>query len=163
MGVHLVNEIIILLLFAIPRQIFNSASHYKSPLRCFIVSMLLGTTFMLMFNVNELLGYVVALFSGCILTEKGNIENIYQWRKVSKYQDLIEYIKDNKDDYILKEYENFIKNENKIRYEIYKMKFIENKSMDKICEELEIYSHWQIVNELNTIYDTLKFSLKLYE
>ena len=116
-----------------------------------------------MFNVNELLGYVVALFSGCILTERGNIANIYQWRKVSKYQDLIEYIKDNKEDNILKEYEKYIKNHNELRYEIYKMKFIENKSMDNICEELDIYNHWRIVNELNIIYDTLDFSLKLYE
>ena len=159
----LINELIILMLFAIPRQIFNGASHYKSPVRCFIVSMLLGTSFMLMFNVNELLGYVVALFSGCVLTEKGNIANIYQWKKVSKYQNLIEYINDNKDDYILKEYETFVKNHNYLRYEIYKLKFIENKSLDKICDELEIYSHWQIVNELKKIYDTLNFSLKLYE
>lgn len=163
LGVKLVNELIILMLFAIPRQIFNGASHYKSPLKCFIVSMLLGTSFMLMFNVNEMLGYVAALFSGCILTEKGNITNIYQWTKVSKYQSLIDYMKDNPNDETIKEYEKYMEKYYPFRYDIYNLKFKENKSLDKICEELDTYSHWQIVNELNIIYDTLNFSLKLYE
>jgi len=161
--VKLVNEIIILLLFAIPRQIFNGASHYRSPIRCFIISLLLGTSFMLMFNVNELLGYVAALFSGCILTEKGNIENIYQWSRKSKYQSLIDYLTNHPQDNIITKYENYMKEYYPFRYEIYELKFKENKSLDKICEEIDAYSHWQIVNELNIIYDTLNFSLKLYE
>ena len=44
-----------------------------------------------------------------------------------------------------------------------KGKAIRFTTLDKICEELNTYSHWQIVNELNIIYDTLNFSLKLYE
>lgn len=163
LGVDLVNEIIILMLFAIPRQIFNGASHYKSPIRCFIVSLLLGTCFMLMFRINGMLGYVTALFSGCILTEKGNIANIYQWSRTSKYQSLIDYLKDNPNDEIIKEYESYMKKYYPFRYDIYRLKFIENKTLDNICDELQAYSHWQIVNELNIIYDTLNFSLKLYE
>ena len=162
-GVSLINELIILMLFATPRQIFNGASHYKSPIKCFIISMLLGTSFMLMFNVNELLGYVAALFSGCILTEKGNIQNIYQWSKTSKYQPLIDYLVTNPKDEIIEKYENYMKKFYPFRYEIYKLKFIENKSLDKICDEIDAYSHWQIVNELNIIYDTLNFTLSLYE
>jgi len=163
LGVNLINEIIILLLFATPRQIFNGASHYKSPVRCFVVSMLLGTSFMLMFNINEMLGYVVALFSGCLLTEKGNIENIYQWTKKSKYQSLVDYLSDHPKDIIIDKYEDYMKQFYPFRYEIYQLKFKENKSLDKICEEIDAYSHWQIVNELNIIYDTLNFSLNLYE
>ena len=162
-GVGLVNELIILMLFAIPRQIFNGASHYKSPLKCFIVSLLLGTTFMLMFNINSLLGYVAAFFAGCILTEKGNISNIYQWKKTSKYQDLIDYIKENPNDELILKYTNYIKDKHPFRYEIFKLKFIENESLDNIAEKLNAYSHWQIVNELNIIYESLKFSLELYE
>lgn len=162
-GVDIINELIILMLFAIPRQIFNGASHYKSPLKCFIVSMLLGSCFMLMFNINAMLGYITALFSGCLLTEKGNISNIYQWSKTSKYQSLIDYLNNNPNDEIIKEYINYLEKYYPFRYEVFKLKFIENKSLDKICEELDAYSHWQIVNELNIIYDVLKFSLKLYE
>lgn len=163
LGVDLVNEIIILMLFAIPRQIFNGASHYKSPVKCFIVSLLLGTSFMLMFRINGMLGYVTALFSGCILTEKGNIANIYQWRKTSKYQSLIDYMEDNPNDETIKEYERYLQKYYPDRYDIYYLKFIKGKSLDKICDELEIYSHWQIINELNIIYEALNFSLKLYE
>ena len=163
LGVDLVNEIIILMLFAIPRFVFNGASHYKSPIKCFIVSLLLGTCFMLMFRINGMLGYVTALFSGCILTEKGNITNIYQWKKTSKYQLLIDYMEDNPNDETIKEYERYLQKYYPDRYDVYYLKFIEHKSLDKICDELEIYSHWQIINELNIIYEALNFSLKLYE
>lgn len=163
LGVDLVNEIIILMLFAIPRFVFNGASHYKSPVKCFIVSLLLGTCFMLMFTINGMLGYITALFSGCILTEKGNISNIYQWKKTSKYQSLIDYMEDNPNDETIKEYERCLQKYYPDRYDIYYLKFIEHKSLDKICDELEIYSHWQIINELNIIYEALNFSLKLYE
>lgn len=161
--VPLVNELIILMLFAIPRQLFNGASHYKSPLRCFIVSLCLGSSFMLLYNVNSLLSYVAALFTGCILTEKGNIENIYQWSRKSKYQSLIDYLSCHPQDNIISQYEKYMKKYYPFRYEIYELKFKENKSLDKICEEIDAYSHWQIVNELNIIYDTLNFSLSLYE
>ena len=160
-GVNLVNELIILMLFAIPRFVFKGASHYKSPFKCFIVSMLLGISFMLMFIVNPLLGYVAALFSGCILTNKGNIVNIYQWNKVSKYQSVIEFIKDNPDDYTIKKYEEYLLMNYPLRYEIYKLKFRDNKGFNVIMDELEILDRKMLATELNIIYETLKFCLNI--
>ena len=156
-GVDLVNELIILMLFAIPRFIFKGASHYKSPFKCFVVSMILGTSFMLMYNVNSSLGYVAAIFSGCILTNKGNIVNIYQWNKTSKYKSVIDFIHDNPDDLEIKEYEEYLLMYYPLRHEIYKLKFIDNKGFNEIMEELDIMDRKILANELNIIYETIKF------
>lgn len=160
-GVNIINMCILTLLFALPRQLFNGASHYKKPSKCFIVSLTLGSCFMLMYSINPLLGYLSALFSGIILTEKGNIKNIYQWNKISKYKSVYDFIKENPDNEIVLNYENYMKNKYPFRYKIYEMKYKQNMSLDKMMEEIEIYDRKKIINELNIIYDTLKFSLKI--
>ena len=162
-GVNIISELIILMLFSIPRQLFNGASHYKNPYKCFVISLLLGTAFMLIFNVNDLLGYVCALFSGCILTEKGNISNIYQWNKTSKYQDILDYVRDNPDNEIIKKYEKYMENNYPLRYKIYILKYKKDYTIDKILDELILTDHKIVINELNIIYDTLKFYLNYYE
>lgn len=160
-GVNIINELIILMLFAIPRFVFKGASHYKSPFKCFIVSMLLGTSFMLMFGVNPLLGYVSALFSGFLLTNKGNIANIYQWNKISKYQIIIDFIDQNPQNYTITKYEEYLLINYPLRYEIYKLRFKDKLSFEKIMDELGILDHKKVLTELNIIYETLKFALNI--
>ena len=161
--ISLVNELIMLMLFAIPRFIFKGASHYKSPFKCFVISMLLGSSFMFMFNTNQYLGYIFALFSGCLLTQKGNISNIYQWNKVSKYQSIIDYINENPNDYIIDKYEEYLLIYYPFRYEIYNLKFKQNLPLDKIMNDLSITSYNKLVSELDIINDTLNFCLFYYE
>ena len=116
---------------------------------------------MLMFNVNPLLGYVSALFSGCILTNKGNIMNIYQWNKISKYQSVIDYIEANPDNYTIKKYEEYLLINYPLMYEIYKLKFLDKRYFNEIMDELDILVRKWLASELNIIYETLKFSLNI--
>ena len=82
---------------------------------------------------------------------------------VSKYKLLIDYINDNPDDQIVKEYEEYIMRFYPFRYEVYNLKFKEHLSIDKIMDCMCLNNHKDVVNELNIIYDSLRFSLKLYD
>lgn len=143
-GMSFVDMLSITMLFAFPRMLFNGSCHYKSPIKCLFVSLFLIVSIFMTFNINSGLGYIVALFTGCLLTEKGNITNVYQFaykkrNEPSKYQDLLDYITfyGITDKYL--EAEELLKSRmNTKDFMIYKKVFIQRKTWNEVEEELDV-------------------------
>ncbi|MFI3251880.1 MAG: accessory gene regulator B family protein [bacterium] len=144
MGMTVVEMLTITSLFALPRMIFNGASHYKSPLKCLVVSLLLLTSIFGTFLVDPCLSFIVALFTGSIMTERGNIINVYQFAykkktDASKYQELIDYLKYNglSDEYL--EVERLLESRlSTVEFKIYDRIFIDLKTWNEVENELDV-------------------------
>jgi len=112
LNLSIVEMLIISFLFWLPRMVLSGPSHFKSPFKCFIVSLILMFFIFTMYYIEPVLGYLCSIFTGVLLTEKGNISNLYQFQPekpfVNKNKEVIEFVKN-----------NFATNDRLIKYEKY--------------------------------------------
>lgn len=146
------------ILFFISRMIFGGASHYKSPFKCFIVSLSLLSSIFLLYKHDCVLGNLAAMFSGLLLTEKGDVTCLYQWSgKQTQYQDIIDYIKFNPFDNKIKEFEEKIQEQDMLSYLIYKYRFKDNLTFANISDRLDIET-----NRITEIQDKVAFTFRVF-
>ena len=79
-----------MLLFALVRMTFGEPLHYKSPYRCFIMTLLVFLSMFVVFHVNLYVSILFTILDAYLLTGKGDINEVFMWNgKTSKYQDNI--------------------------------------------------------------------------
>lgn len=154
------NILFIMLVFLISRGFFGKAIHFKTWYRCLICSTLIMLSLFVLLKVDLIISILFAIFSAFLMTGKANIKDIYLWNNEmgskSKYQDIIDYIKSNKKDNKLVEFENKLMRTEK-DYLVYKYKFKEQKTFKEMSELLDM-DNPRIVEYL----DRIAFAIKLY-
>ena len=147
----------IVLLFPISRFVFKRPMHYKSPYLCFIITMAIFVSLFMIFKVNMLISLVITIFSGYILTDNANISDMFMWSgKSTQYQDIIDYIENNNNEKI-KEFEERIEEQDTLSYLVYKYRFKDRLSFQKISDILEIET-----NRITDIQEKVAFTFRVY-
>lgn len=150
--------IIILVLFAIIRMSLGGAMHYKDWYKCMVWSALVFLSLFVVAKANILICILMTIFCACVLTQRGNISDIFMWKgKNTKYSDIDDYIKYHLLDDKLIDFENKIKEQDKLDYLIYKYRFKDNLTFTEITEKLDM-ANPRIVEKL----DKIAFAIRLY-
>lgn len=150
----LVNTIIIIVVWSIS-LIMGKAKHYKSPLKCFLMQLLFFGALFLSTYINIYIAVIFTIYTKFLLSghadieidEESEIENkpsikdftLWKPQNESVHQPLIEYLKYNAitDEYL--KAEKLLKEKVDTKtYLIYKRKFIDGYSYEKIAEEFDI-------------------------
>ena len=104
------------------------------------------------------------MFSALILTNRTNIYNIYLWNncgRLSKYQDVMDFVKNNETDGRLVEFEDRIQaitdTDDNLDYELYKYRFKESRTFKEIAELLDMETP-----RISEHLDKISFALKIY-
>ena len=145
----LVNTIIIIVVWSLS-LIMGKAKHYSSPLKCFLMQLAMFTSLFLSTYINIYTAviftiYAKFLFSGNsdIETEstKTDINDFTLWKPQNEsiHQPLVEYLKFNAltDEYLMAE-KLLKKKVDTKTYMIYKRRFIDGYSYEKIAEEFDL-------------------------
>ena len=159
MGLQIKKDYIIaiVLLFPISRFIFKKPMHYKSPYLCFIVTMAIFVSLFLILNIDFIISLIITIFSGYILTDNANICDMFMWSgKSTQYQDIIDYVKDN-DGNKIKEFESKISEQDTLSYLVYKYRFKDKLSFQKISDILEIET-----NRITDIQEKVAFAFRIF-
>ena len=152
--------IMIMLTFMISRGLFGKALHFKTWYRCLVWSTLIMLSIFVLLKVDLVISILFAIFSAFIMTGKSNIKDIYLWNNdgtPSKYMDVAEYVKYNRFDDKLLEFEKKLKAMDTIEYLVYKYRFIDEKTFSEINELLDM-DNPRIVEKL----DKVAFAIRIY-
>ena len=110
---------ILMLTFMISRGLFGNALHFKTWYRCLIWSTLIMLSIFVLLKVDLVISILFAIFSAFIMTGKSNIKDMYLWNTdgtPSKYADVAEYVKYNRFDDRLIEFEKKLEQLDGIEY-----------------------------------------------
>ena len=148
-----INTFIIIIVWSLS-LIMGKAKHYSSPLKCFLMQVAMFTSLYLSTYINIYIAVVFTIYAKFLFSghsdiqdyepeedTKSNFKDFTLWKpqNESVHQPLIEYLKFNAltDKYI--EAENLLKERVDTKtYLIYKRKFIDGYSYEKIAEEFDI-------------------------
>ena len=148
-----INFIIItMLVFMISRGFFGKSLHFKAWYRCLVWSCLILLSLFLVVKVDLKISILFTIFSAFIMTGKSNINDMYLWKPAneSKYKDIEEYIKYNKLNTSLLDFEEALKRKDNFLYIIYKYRFKDKMSFSQMAEKLDM-DNPRIVEKLNQI------------
>lgn len=139
--IGLVNTLLVFLTFQISRAFIKMPKHYKDWQRCLCWTLTIFTGLFVVSRVDISVGILCSIFTAYILSGKADIKDMYMWKpqNESVHQPLIDYLKYNAicDDY-LKAEELLKQKVDTKTYLIYKRKFIDGYSYEKICEEFDM-------------------------
>lgn len=159
----------IVFIFAIARRLIGEDKHYKSPWRCLVWSTIIFVSLFMVSKVGTLMYIIMTIFSAYILSGKADIQKdekgnkkenarTYLWKKSkadSKYKIIEEYIKENKDTEQIINFETALNNIDDEYYEIYKLRFYDNKTLNYIADQLDIGSTARVSERLDNIQNIL--------
>ena len=159
----------IIFIFAIARRLIGEDKHYKSPWRCLVWSTIIFASLFIVSKVGTLMYIIMTIFSAYILSGKADIQKdekynkkenarTYLWKKSrddSKYKIIEEYIKENKDTEQIVNFETALNNIDDEYYEIYKLRFYDNKTLNYIADQLDIGSTARVSERLDNIQNIL--------
>ena len=148
------NTIIIVIVWSLCLKM-GKAKHYSSPLNCFLMQFMLFSSIFISTYINIYIAVLFTIFAKYMFSgwadidedveseieEKGSMQDFGFWKKsnVSVHQPLIDYLKFNAitDEYL--QAEKFLKEKVDTKtFLVYKRKFIDNYSYEKISEEFEM-------------------------
>lgn len=139
--IGLVNTLLVFLTFQISRFYFKMPKHYKAWQQCLIWTLLIFVSLFVVARVDIIVGILNTIFSAYVLSGKADMKDIYLWKPKNKsvHQPLIDYLKYNAicDDYLRAE-ELLKQKVDSKTYLIYKRKFIDGYSYEKIAEEFDM-------------------------
>lgn len=148
---------ILMLLFFIIRMTLGRPLHYKSPYRCFIMSMLVFLSLFVVFHVNLYVSILVTIFDAFILTGKANIDDMFMWSgKSSKYQDIFDFIKYNPYNKKLLDFEKALSEQDNLSYLIYKYRFKDKLTFEEISKRLDLDNP-----RISEIQDNIAFAFRI--
>lgn len=154
----------IIIVFVITRMTAKKPCHYKSTAKCFIWTILVFCSLFLIVKVNITVSLIITMFSAYVLTEKGNIklQDAFMYKKENKekYREMKEYIQKHQNEVEIKRFEQKLKKIHEIYsdrykvnfYEIYVLKFKEDKTFSEIKELTEIYDNHAVIKILDMIF-----------
>ena len=150
--------IIIMLIFVLTRYILGKPLHYKSPYKCFIMTLLIFLSMFVIFKINIYVSILFTIFDAFILTGKGNIDDMFMWSgRKTQYQDIIDYIKYNPLNSKIKEFEEKIQEQDNLSYLIYKYRFKDMLTFAEISKRLDIET-----NRITEIQDKVAFTFRVF-
>lgn len=139
--IGLINTCLVFLTFQISRAYFQLPKHYKSWKQCLIWTLIIFITLFIVARVDISVGILSSVFTAYILSGNADIKDMYMWKpqNESVHQPLIDYLKYNAicDDYLRAE-ELLKQKVDTKTYLIYKRKFIDGYSYERICEEFDM-------------------------
>lgn len=157
-------EIIILLfvLFAMVRIKLGGAVHYKNPIKCAIWSFTIFASLFLTSYAGLKISLPITIFCAYILTTRGNVDDMFQWKRESNYNDIDEFIKysvtDDRKERI-KKFEQKLKVEEPQLYDIYSLRFKEGYKHYEIQKMLDIPGS-RLTERLNRIATSFRIYCK---
>ena len=107
----------VMVTFMISRRFFGKSLHYKDWYRCLIWSSVIFLCLFLYVKIDLKLSILFTIFSALIMTNRGDVLDIYLWNnhnEPSKYQDIIDYIKYNEFNDTLISFENKLKEKSSV-------------------------------------------------
>ena len=152
----------IMVIFMLVRKNAKKPCHYKSRIKCVIFSLALFFFLFLAAKVDYTSCMIITVIVANMLTEKGDIRNTFEHfnkGNEKKYIYIEKYLQEHKESREIKEFEDMLKTisykyqeKHKVDfYEIYLLKFYENKSLDKIIETTNLNSRRAVINALDMI------------
>lgn len=156
--------------FEITRHIIKKDKHYKNPFKCLISTTLILSSIFMLANIDLIfLGTGASILAAYVLSGNADIEenknvcvneNVgpYLWKKgkPSKYKDIEDYVRENKDSKKLKEFEDFLKGISNKDYNIYYQRFYNNISQSNIVEKTGLSSTARLTEHLDNIHTLWK-------
>ena len=139
--VGVINTLLIFLTFQISRAFIKMPKHYKDWQRCLCWTLVIFGGLFVVSRVDITVGIMCSIFTAYILSGKADIRDMYMWKpqNESVHQPLIDYLKYNAicDDYL--KAEELLKGKVDTKtYLIYKRKFIDGYSYERISEEFDM-------------------------
>ena len=158
--------ILIILLFNLIRNISSQPIHYKDYRLCFIWTVLFYTSLFLISRLGFKIYLICTIFSATILTNKGNILEVFknstEWGGNLLNKEVFDWVKFNQDNQLLKKYEKDLYNTDRIKYYIFKYRFREFKTYDVIAELIG-KDKQRISEEIKTMSHFIEYSIRLNE
>jgi hypothetical protein len=152
------NTLIIFFTFEVARFCFKLPKHYKKWQQCLIWTLLIFTSLFVVSRVDVTVGVMCSIFTAYILSGKADLKNIYLWTgRNSNCRDVLEYVKFNCENKKLKEFEEKISEEDNFTYLIYKYRFKQGLSFNKISELLDIDTA-----RIAEVQEKIAFTIRVY-
>lgn len=152
--------LIIISIFGIFRILCKPALHYKDWYRCLVWCALFFLSLFVVVKASFLLSIFLTMFEAVILTKKGNISDIFLWGGNRLNKEVFDWVKYNKDNDKLAEYENRLKETDKRKYYIYVYRFKEFKSYSEISELMDLDAQ-RVSDEIKIISHFIEYSIRL--
>lgn len=160
LGLDIGKIMILILLFAVVRMQIKGAIHYKDWRRCLIMTSLFFLSLFIVERVDFLLALLITIFEALILTEKGNINDIFMWGGNSLNNTVFAWVKFNQDNDKLIKYEERLKESDKQKYFIFKYRFREFKSYNQIANLMDMDAQ-RISEEIKIMSHFIEYSIRL--
>lgn len=139
--VGVLNTFLIFLTFQISRAFIKMPKHYKDWQKCLCWTLIIFGGLFVVSRVDISVGIMCSVFTAYILSGNADIHDMYMWKPTNEsvHQPLIEYLKYNAicDDYLRAE-ELLKQKVDSKTYLIYKRKFIDGYSYERIAEEFDM-------------------------
>lgn len=144
------NTIIIIIVWSLSLKM-GKAKHYSSPLKCFLMQLVLFASIFISTYINIYVAVIFTVYSKFLFSghadieleedEKPSFKDLTLWKPANEsvHQPLIDYLKYNAicDEYLRAE-ELLKQKVDTKTYLIYKRRFIDGHSYEKICEEFDM-------------------------
>lgn len=160
------------ILFALIRSECDKPMHYQSPILCMIWSAMVFESFFLLTKINMPIAMIFTTFEALILTKNADIKNMFLYKKSdnSKYIEMKQYIKTNKDSSKVNKFENILKDLDKkynVMYkhsffDIYQLYFKEEKSFKEIIKIKKMYDNHELTKYLDMIFVSFNTYINKY-
>lgn len=155
------DVLLVLVIFGIVRMISKNALHFKHWYRCIIWSTLFFASMFTVLKIDLELSVALTVFEAIILSGKGNIADIFQWKNVNKInQEIYDWVKFNYDNPGLLRYEKALEETDKRKYYIFEYRFREFKTYNEIAELMDIPTQ-RVADELKIISHFIEYSIRL--
>lgn len=156
------DMLIIFLTFQIGRAYFKLPKHYKAWQKCLIWTLTIFLSLFVVARVDVSVGVMCAIFTSYILSGKSDINDMYMWSgKVSKYDDLRDFVGISPNNPIILDYENYWRVNYPLRYEMFQLFYRERKSYEEIRRIKDYDENNVIKSECKSIYEQLEKPLRL--
>lgn len=160
------------ILFTLIRSECDKPMHYQSPILCMIWSAMVFESFFLLTKINMPIAMIFTTFEAFILTKNADIKNMFLYKKSdnSKYIEMKQYIKTNKDSSKVNKFENILKDLDKkynVMYkhsffDIYQLYFKEEKSFKEIIKIKKMYDNHELTKYLDMIFVSFNTYINKY-
>lgn len=153
----------VMLLFFLTRFTCKKPLHYNKWYICALWSFNVFALLFVLLKADIYVSILSTVFTGYVTSGTSNIDDLFMFKKQSdsKYIALDQFIKFNYDDSRLIKYENYLKEHDVLKYNLYTLRFRNNMTLNAIEEQLQIFDRKKIISELDSIYEVLKYNLLL--
>lgn len=152
--------VVILTLFVVTRMLMKKPLHYKKWYKCFIWTTLFFLSLFVVVKVSLIIAICLTIFEAMILTNKGNIKDIFMWGGNDLNKEVFNWVKFNQDNEKLIKYESRLKETDKQKYFIFIYRFREFKSYSQIAKLMDMDAQ-RISEEIKTMSHFIEYSIRL--